>query len=617
MIINREIQRLQNRVKDLQEQIRRAKERVEIQSQVQAPNEPQTSYATPPHSDTVGGSFSYAELSNTKEEWQITQQSGARDGGLYYGPMSSTQFVARITRYLSHALNQSWGDTKLEACVARFDDTPASRQPSRSDVSQGNNQLGGADHAEILLRSQEEFFLNLLWQSFHCVFPVISEPDFRQYYDSLWSNYTLDGNRNPTRKPSPLVDILLAVCMQYGSTFLINDDNHREENDTGSHARNADMTGHAFYQRAQRLLQTGLERPSIIVLQSHIYSIIYLYNASLLNTAHINLGMTLRIAHALRLHVRPLDGTRPREQELNRRIWWTLYRLDSQLSTTLGRPPLIQMSTVSCGLSSDDREDSILSGTALISRHEDISWLSFHVQCTKLLFAVQSVQSAFQRKCSLLLNRNNINDIHDDPLAIEALAEFLGHEMTTINDWIQAVPQSLRVTRRGEGEALSTDRAPLSLDMYNPLWLQRQQLLLELLYHHLQISTLRSFLRFPPVTASLTPLADSHSISCVNHAMAITSILSQVLCETDLLRGWLPVFQYQWDAILCTLGFVLANPICPPTPSARKSLKTAICTLELIGNYFPAARNAAQVVCEINCHANRLIETFRQSLTGK
>ena len=64
----------------------------------------------------------------------------------------------------------------------------------------------------------------------------------------------------------------------------------------------------------------------------------------------------------------------------------------------------------------------------------------------------------------------------------------------------------------------------------------------------------------------MTPQTDVHNISCLNHAMAITSILNQVLSETDLLRGWSPIFQYQWDAILCTLGYVLANSLSPLNP---------------------------------------------------
>ncbi|EAW11668.1 Zn(II)2Cys6 transcription factor [Aspergillus clavatus NRRL 1] len=609
---NREIQRLRNKVKDLQEQIRTAKQEAEIRAHAQAQIQASTGYATPPLSDTVNGSFSNSEqLSNTKEGWQGIPPAGNRAGVLYYGPMSSTYFVTRITTYLAQAMNQPLVDTKLEACVARFDARTPAHRPSRSDASP-ESQTEGTDDTEDLSRSQEEYFLNLLWQSFHCVYPIISEPDFRRYYESLWSNTSPEG----TRKPSPLVDVLLAVCMQYGSTFLVRGDENHEAEDS-SHSENANMPGHAFYQRAQRLLQSELEHPSIMVLQSHVYSIIYLYNISLLNTAHINLGVTLRIAHTLRLHLRPLDGTPPEVQELHRNIWWTLYRLDNQLSMTLGRPSLIQNSQVSCGLPGDSRDHIRLSGTVLLSGHEDISWLSFHVQCIKLIFAVQGVQAAFQLKCSQLLNGDEAKDIYGDPRMTETLAEFLGREMTAVHEWVQNVPQSLRNARKGAGEAFSTDRAALNLDLYSPLWLQRQRLLLELLYHHLLISTFRPFIRFPPTSSSLTPLADGHNISCLNHAMAITNILHQVLSETDVLRGWSPAFQYQWDAILCTLGFVLANPVCPPTPSARKSLQTAVRTLDLVGDHFPAAVNAAQVVREVNCRADRLVDTFRQSLTRR
>ena len=59
-----------------------------------------------------------------------------------------------------------------------------------------------------------------------------------------------------------------------------------------------------------------------------------------------------------------MDGIPFEQQELRRRIWWVIYRLDSQLSMTLGRPPLIQLSDVSCGLPGEDREHAhLLSGT--------------------------------------------------------------------------------------------------------------------------------------------------------------------------------------------------------------------------------------------------------------
>lgn len=602
---NREMQRLRSKVKDLQDEIAKLKDGAQIQAQ--------TGFATPPVSDAAHTSFDFAELTNTTEGWQGLQQRGQ----IHYGPLSSSYFVSRISRYLSQALDQPIEDSKLEACMARLHYAAPTHQPPRWDASpasQADQPPDGIEEAEDLTRSQEEHFLNLLWQSFHCVYPILDEREFREYYDSLWPSST-DGISS--RKPSALVDVLLAVCMQYSSTFFVSDDNQQGDSDAGWQAKHANLASRTYYQRAQRLLQSELENPTIMVVQSHIYSIVYLYNTSLLNTAHINLGATLRIAHALRLHIRPLNGTSPEQQELQRRIWWTLYRIDSQLSITLGRPPLIQMSHVSCGLPGDDREHARLSGTVLLTNHEDISWLSFHVQCTKLIFLVQGVQTALHRKCSQLLNGDKAKDLYDDPRLLETLAEFLGQEMTAIHNWVQNVPQSLCNPRKGGGEPFSTNRDALNLSPYSPLWLQRQRLLLELHYHHLVISTLRPFIRFPPMSSSMTPLTDGYNVSCLNHAMAITSILNQVLSETDLLRGWSAIFQYQWDAILCTLGFVLANSVCPPTPSARKSLQTAIRTLDLVSDHFVAAKNAAQVVREVSCQANRLIKTVQQGLTRR
>ena len=598
------MQRLRNKIKDLQDQIAKIKEGPEIETH--------TGFATPPLSDAAHTSFDFAELTNTTEGWQGVQQPGQ----IYYGPLSSSYFVSRISRHLSQALDQPLEDAKLEACMSRFNYIAPSRQPSRWDASPASQTDEHPDENEVkdLTRLQEEHFLALFWQSFHCVYPILDERDFQRYYDSLWSG---SADNMSTRKPSALVDALLAICMQYGSTFFVSADNQQGDLESGWQARNANLVSRTYYQRAQRLLQSELESPTIKAVQSHIFSIVYLYNTSRLNTAHINLGATLRTAQALRLHMRPLDGTSLEQQELQRRIWWTLYRLDNQVSMTLGRSPLIQLSHVSCGMSGDGREHAQLSGTVLLSDHEDISWLSFHVQCTKLGFLVQGVQTALHRKCSQLLNGEKAKDLYEDPRVLETLAEFLGQEMAAIHNWVQNVPQSLCNARKGTGAPFSTNRDALNLCPYSPLWLQRQRVLLEVHYHHLVISTLRPFIRFPPVRYSTTPRTDGYNISCLNHAMTITSILNQVLSETDLLRGWSCAFHFQWDAILCTLGFVLSNPVCPPTPSARKSLQTAISTLELVSDHILAAKNAAQVVREVCCQADRLINSVQQALTGR
>ncbi|KAL3480360.1 fungal-specific transcription factor domain-containing protein [Aspergillus californicus] len=528
--------------------------------------------------------------------------------------MSSAYFVDRVRRYLSEALNMPWEDTKLETFMTHLGCASSFYSPSLTESSSLHPErlLDVTENPMNLTRAQEESFLNLFWQSFHCMYPILSEPDFREYYGSLWADTMLGGST--ARRPSPLVDVLLAVCMQYGSTFLFSDGSGGNTSNLG-YAR---TPGYEFYQRSQRTLQRYLETPSIMVLQSHIYCIIYLCNISHFNAAHMNLGMTLRIAHALRLHLQPLENISAQKQELHRRIWWTLFCLDSQLSMTLGRASFIHPSQVSCGLPGDDLGPIRSSGSMLLSSHEDISWLSFHIQCIKITAAVQSIHATFKQKCSELL-RDGPQDIYETPCIIEALADCLAREMGSVHEWVRNVPQSLRLSRQGlgTGEPFSTNKAPLNLDLSSPLWLQRQRLLLELFYHHLQLSIFRPFLRFPPVGASQTPLADNYGISCVNHATVITSIIHQVLTTTDLLHGWPSILQTQWDAILCTLGFILGNPVCSPTPFARKSLQIAVQTLELVADYSPIAKSAAQVTRAMDQHADTLITNFRQSLVPR
>lgn len=592
---------MRNEVKELQEAKKIAEEAA---SQVQK-HPLHVAEAQASHAGLLSPELSIlrSALSTTKSEWEGIQ--GNRAGTIYYGPMSSSYFVNRITRYLYQTLDQSSVEAPFQACGTEINHSTPSRQPKQSNTNSlnENDNIDGTEEAENFTRFQEEYFLDFFWQSFHCVYPIISEPCFRKYYDSLWTHH--DSEEWEIRKPSPLVDVLLALCVQYGSSFLNDDD------EVGYQAKNPCTAGHPFYRRCQKLLSNKLENLSIMVLQSHVYSIIYLYNLSLLNTAYIHLGVAIQIAHTLRLHLRPFETTPQVEQELQRRIWWTLYCLDSKLSITLGRPPLINTSDISCGFPCDKQSPALLLGTTLMSDHDDISWLSFHNISVELASTVRHVQGAFCKKCSQILNDHGLRDIHDDARITEVLAEFLGNELGAIRDWVRNVPNSLRCSRKGDAQPFSTSLAALNLDSSSPLWLQRQRLLLELFYHHLQISTLRPFLHFPPVASSITPLADGHSIACLNHAMTTTSILNRVFSETDILWGWSPIFQYQWDAVLCTLGFIFANPVHSSIPSARDSLQIAIGTLEILGEHSTAAANAAQVAREVDFRADFLIRKYR------
>jgi hypothetical protein len=591
---------LRNRLKVFQEQLDKVTE--ESKRQPGAAKYP--SRQPSDTSNSTSGIAPSAELPDLHRiTWDGFQNPESRTGDvIHFGPFSSPYMVMRLNGYMSESSNQRPLNSPIPVRISqthRYSPTSSLEQLS-DEAIQPSLRLGLAE-AEDLSREQEENFLVLMWQAYHCIYPIIAEEDFREYYNSLWAGTNGQG----PRQPSALVDSLLAVCMQYGSTFL-GDEENMADGEKEPQAVHFHTAAHTFYRRSQRMLMDTLEHPSIPTLQSHIYCIIYQYNVANLDTALTLLGLGIRIAHMLRLHLRPLGSPPRASQELHSRIWWTLYQLDSQISMSLGRPPLINPEEVGRAIPTDMRDAVQLSPTVLVSPpEEELTWLSFHVQYIRLTAAARGVQEVFGVRCAEVVQMKDIQDIQKDPSTLELLARFISREIRPMYDWVQAVPQSLKNQRKGSGEALSTDRTPLNLNPASPLWLHRQRLLLEITYHHLQIATLRPFIRFPPRGPSLTPLTDGLGISALNHAVVLTNILKQVLSETDMLSGWTPAFQYQWDATICIISFVLANPVCPPTPAARNVLPAAFQNLNTLGKPFATGTNSIQLAWE----------QFRSSLT--
>jgi hypothetical protein len=62
---------------------------------------------------------------------------------------------------------------------------------------------------------QEDYFINLFWQTYHTsLFAIVDETQFKTHYQSL----LVGGGED--RKPSALVDIIIAMCMQYATSTM-------------------------------------------------------------------------------------------------------------------------------------------------------------------------------------------------------------------------------------------------------------------------------------------------------------------------------------------------------------------------------------------------------------
>ena len=604
LICPREIERLEARVKELEDELHDSRKSKALPTPRSTPT---LLHGSPnEHLDPM------ENHQGNQKQWQGSWITAHLSREVHlFGPTSTPYFLADLRSHIAFSLQLSHSDFHMQPSGAsKFLASPTfSRSNSAEDlptVSEGH--LEGESN---LSRAQEESFLVLFWQSYYCTIPVLDEVDFREHYGSLWA----PRSASSSRKASPLVDIILALCMQYGMTFVPRND-PQQMLLTEFDSEDSTIAGRALYRRCQTLLSARMETPSIMTLQCQIYSAVYLWNASFVNLSHNTLASAIRTAHILGLHQESRGNFSRAQKELHRRLWWVVYTMENNACMSLGRPWLAYMSQVSCALPADDHELALASGPNFASSMEDISWLSYHVRYVELILAARAVHVAFGDKCSQVLMANGQETLHGNAQSLEALAGFLVQRLECLRSWVYSIPSELKTERRDGGKPFSTDRSAVQVDLEAPQWLQRQRLLLELKYHHLMMSLYRPFIVFAKAPSSPIPLSNSHNISCLNHAIASTNIMLQILKNTDILNGWHEAYQYQWDATVAMVGFIFANPVCPPTPTARRTVNKAIEVFDLLRNNFAVAASAASITRDLAVKVDSFLDRFRTGSTS-
>jgi hypothetical protein len=433
--------------------------------------------------------------------------------------------------------------------------------------------------------AQEEYFLSLFWQSHHSSLPILNEIEFKEHCKSLWAT------PGKNRKPSALVDIVIAMSMQYGMTIRT-----RTSSGTEVDADDSTIAGRWYYRRCQALLSRDFESPTLSTVQCQILSVIYLCCASFQNMAHGTLATAVRTANMLGLHMEPPADMPKPERELRKRIWWSLYTLETKTCMKLGRPFSTSLASVFCELPADDHEVASTAGSDFAPLDENVTWLTYNLQHTKMVLAARLIYTALLDCCLDIYPDEKGGVIYDDSVALKRCANFFSTSIVALQTWAQEVPEVLKTERKGDGVPFSTDLSELAVEPFAPMWVRRQRLLLELLYHNLSMNLHRMF-----VTYSITPqLADFnsgvHATSAAEHGMAITDIMHQIMTQTSILAGWHEAFQWEWNAAITLIGYLLASPRSSTTVAVRKSVDRAITVLEIFGRSFAAAASAAAVV---------------------
>lgn len=521
----------------------------------------------------------------------------------WFGPFSQFHFIHRLSVYLSTALQHTQPSDSLLFRSANTTEL-IDQDPGAETVEENNlatSSRGSPTTGIYLTPIQEDYFLNLYWDNYQkCWAPLLNEVDFKKYHQSLWAQ------SGTTRRPSALVDIMLALCIQSCiSTRAGIDQKSIGESD-------ATIAGRHHYRRAQELLAYEIESPTFMTVQCHLLSAVYLCAGSFHNMVSRSVGDAVQAAYTLGLHTEIQMHMSDTERQMRRRLWWGVYLMDTKIGLKLGHPFSIHISGIMPDLPDDSFEAATVSvsGSNLPPIGDDASWLSFNLLHVKLHIVFRNAHDALH---GMAAHVHSGNSIWDDPRTLEDYAAMLSPHPGHLVEWLDSVPLALKTNRRN-GVAFSTDGSTLGTDLFAPAWLSRQRLILELTYHQQAINLYRLFISFKAVPA-LGSKAEQMATKCAAHAMSLTMIAHHVLSTSSILDGWHELFQWQWSAALALVGYTLVlptgNPTLPVAPIAAIDLAAEV--LSRFADRLPPAASATKILSSLRLNIEFLREKFRAS----
>ncbi|KAL1979176.1 hypothetical protein VTN96DRAFT_6594 [Rasamsonia emersonii] len=379
------------------------------------------------------------------------------------------------------------------------------------------------DHACVLMRFVHE-------PSFFAMFDRI--------YDTPWEQFT-----NEEHTFLPLLYVVIAVGC------LFSDDVESTLDVAGYEG----AIGQGFhYFRAGRHLLDITDCRDLTSLQAICFMVLFLQSSAKLSTCYSYVGIAQRAALRLGLHRSVTANFNPVEQELRKRIFWVIRKMDVYVSTLLGLPQMVSDEDIDqeYPLEIDDEfitpegilpmppgRISLMAGANAHARLVDII-----VKVVKYIYPVKNAKHRSKGEHTYMVSHSKIREIERD-----------------LQAWMEALPPALR-----HGDEVSTE------------W-ERMRQLLRISYAHVQMSMYRPFLHYVS-NGFQSQGIDKRSYACAAACVSVarnTVHITAGMYKKGLLNGsyWFTMYT-TYFAILSLVFFVLENP---DSPSAKDSvLKDAL-----------------------------------------
>lgn len=136
--------------------------------------------------------------------------------------------------------------------------------------------------------------------------------------------------------------------------------------------------------------------------------------------------------------------------------------------------------------------------------------------------------------------------------------------------------------------------------------------LLILQYHNVVMSLHRVFIQFPsyPLVPKSYPKADAHAATALNHAIRMIEIAHKQMKMYEIFYGHSEFYQYQWNAVITIIGFMLAYPYCHRCSRARDFLNLALEIFDSVDIESVIAVRAASLTRHLCSKVDMLVQTL-------
>ncbi|PVH98672.1 hypothetical protein DM02DRAFT_32457 [Periconia macrospinosa] len=283
-------------------------------------------------------------------------------------------------------------------------------------------------------------------------YPILAEPPFKAQFNQLYQSPPYPSNT--TSKWLGLLNLVFAIGKRHADLI---EEIHTLDN----------TDHHVYWSRAHVLGLEGFHsvgHADITQIQSTGLSALYLLSIGHVNRAWVLMGSSLRLTHALGLHVRnENNNSTSAQKEIWLRMWWGVYSLEGHLSTIVGRPNFVNENYCSAPLPIPLSTDQ-LSDEPLVQNH--------YQRYRRPAFRPNERNNAGSHLKSMIQLSMITQRVMTELYSSAAIVKPWGHAQKTVttlteelDGWIADLPTDLNFNLRVDLTKLSLERERLILNM--------------------------------------------------------------------------------------------------------------------------------------------------------